>query len=78
MEFPHAPNFQNHHVEYLRSLIEKKEKQLSDSSVQIFTIDIALLPDYFGPTSQEKVEKCIEYLNKGLYIIDSSNVSRTI
>ena len=77
MEFPHAPNFQHHQTEYLKSIIQEKERRPTPST-QIITVDIALLPSFFGNTDEEKLLTCIEYLKQGLYIIDSKNDKRTI
>lgn len=41
-------------------------------SIQNVWIDIAKIPDMFGPDDPEKLKKWLEYAKNGLYIINST------
>ena len=51
----------------------KEMAEMLDSIKNIW-IDIAKIPDMFGPSDPDKFKRWLEYASNGVYVIDSTQV----
>lgn len=63
-------------AEYNGIKIEGTPQEIAEmlDSIKSIWIDIAKIPDMFGPSDPDKLSRWLKYAQHGLYIIDSTQV----
>jgi len=77
--FPNTEPADKYHVTRLQEIIKEKQEYINNLSPRStsystpVTIDLKLMPKFFGDSDMERLERTIFYIEQGYYIIDTRN-----